>query len=950
MKIKEDLLSRILYATDASPYREIPYGVAHPKSQEELVKLVRWASQNGRYIIPRGAGTSLAGQVVGDGVVVEISHHFNKILEINRQESWVRVEPGIVLDRLNRELSKVGLWFGPETSTSNRCNIGGMVGNNSCGAHSLIWGSTRDHLLEAKVILADGSTAHFRDLSEEEFLDKQQLKGLEGDIYRYMASLISNKKVRSEVEKEFPDPQVKRRNSGYALDLFFESNYNLCKLLAGSEGTLALVTEVKLNVVPLPPEETLLLCAHSNSLQEALKANLVALEHNPTAVELMDSNILELSKENLTQRKNRFFIKGDPAAILIIEFASHSLETLEEIGKSAERALLESGLVYHCSYIYKEEAPKVWELRKSGLGLLSSMSGDVKSVSVIEDTAVAPHKLPQYIHEFQSLLERYSLECVYHAHVGSGELHIRPLLNLKSSHDRAIFKSIAQESALLVKRFGGSLSGEHGDGRLRGQFIPLMYGEFLYRVMGELKRVFDPNLIFNRGKIVDTPPMESSLRYEEDVETKEFKSFFHFYREGGYMRAIEQCNGSGDCLKSHLFNGTMCPSYRATLNEVDSTRGRANILRELLTHPTKRNPFAQKEVVEALDLCLSCKGCKSECPSNVDMASYKAEYLQHYYNAKGTPFRTLLIAHISSLQRVGAAIPKLYNFLISNKVTSSILKRALRFSSERSIPTISQKSLRSWWRSYTPPPSATKVIYLFADEFTNQNDTEVGIAFIKLMGRLGYRVIIPNHYESGRGSFSKGLLKRGRRLAIKNVKALSGVVSQQSPLVGIEPSALLSFRDEYPNIVPQELRESAQQLSTLSLLYDEFIMKEFEEGRIESSLFSSEELEILLHGHCHQKSLASIEASAKMLSIPKNYRVRTLDSGCCGMAGSFGYEREHYKLSMEIGEQKLFPAVRESGDNVIISAPGTSCREQIYSGTNRRAYHPIEILYKALLT
>lgn len=960
MQIERDFLTKTLYATDASAYREYPQGVCYPKNSKDVIALVDLASKEGFSIIPRAAGTSLAGQVVGKGVVANIYTNFNKIIEINFEEHWARVEPGVVLDVLNREAAKGGLFFGPETSTANRCSLGGMVGNNSCGSHSLVYGSTRDHLLEATVVLSDGSVAVFKDLSKEEFKEKQKLKSLEGDIYRYMATLLKDEFTLKEIREQFPDAAVRRRNCGYALDEFVASKYNLCKILAGSEGTLAFITELKLNLVPLPPKEKMLVCAHCSSLEDAFKANLVALEHSPAAVELMDANILELSKSNISQNKNRFFICGQPAAIIIIELVSDSALELSKLVAKTEKALIDSGLVYHCSLVSAELAPRVWELRKAGLGLLSSISGDVKPVSVIEDSAVAPYRLPEYMADFNEMLNRYSLECVFHAHIGTGELHLRPMLNLKKSGDVALFREIAGETARLVKKHRGSLSGEHGDGRLRGEFIPLMYGDFLYGIMREVKRVFDPKGIFNAQKIIDTPQMNSSLRYERDVQVKEYDTFFDFSAQGGLVRALEQCNGSGDCLKSHLFSGTMCPSFRVTGLEKNSTRGRSNIMRELLTNPRTQKVFDQEEILDALDLCISCKACKSECPSNVDMARYKAEFMQHHYDIYGPSFRSFMISRMAQIQRIGSVFPALYNFFASNKITSALLKKILNFAAEREIPALSRHTLRalaagrvsrkgSRKGSSKSEPELLRTVYLFADEFTNYNEAQVGMAFIELMERLGYRVIVPKHVESGRAAISKGMLRRAKKLAVKNVELLKGIISSETPLVGIEPSAILSFRDEYPSLVPSEMRDDAKCLAKSALLYDEFIMREFEAGNIDASLFTESPLNIKLHGHCHQKSLASVELSAQMLSIPKNYTVETLKTGCCGMAGSFGYEKEHYKYSVEIGEQQLFPLVRASASNVTIAAPGTSCRQQIKDGTGRVALHPIEILKQALI-
>ncbi len=955
MEIKTDLLHRILYSTDASAYREAPCGIFYPETREDLVAVVTYATKKGISIIPRAGGTSLAGQVVGNGLVVDVSKHLNKIIELNSEQSWVRVEPGVILDDLNRYAAEFGLFFGPETSTSNRCCLAGMVGNNSCGSHSLVYGSTRDHLLEAEVVLSDGKVTRFCRVSKDELRQKSaDCKGVERSVYEYVIKLFDSEKAQKEIAANYPLKEVKRRNTGYALDELIKDpgNINLCSVLAGSEGTLALITELKLALVPLPPKERALVCAHCNSLDDIFKANLVALEHSPTAVEMMDSNILELSKKNISQSKNRFFVKGDPAAILIVELAKDNSEDLERVVCETETALLDSGLSYYCSKVYGKDIAKVWELRKSGLGLLTSMKGDAKPVSVTEDTAVAPSLLPEYMKEFGEMMEKYSLKCVYHAHIGTGELHLRPVLNLKKRGDVDLFRKVAHETALLVKKYRGSLSGEHGDGRLRGEFIELLYGEYLYGLMKELKRAADPNNIFNAGKIVSAPPMDTFLRYEPEVETPVYKTYFDYSLEGGWLRAIEQCNGSGDCRKGVSAGGTMCPSFRATGEEKDVTRGRANTLRELLSRPSTTKIFDQKEILEALDLCISCKACKSECPSNVDMARYKAEFLQHNHEIKGIPFRSYMVSIMAEVQRLGSVLPKFYNLFASNRVTSAIIKKTLSFSQNRRIPLLSAKTLRGWYREHSSQQKGKNFqngqVFLFADEFTNYNDVTVGIKFVKLLEKLGYLVIIPVHYESGRASISKGVLSRARRLAIKNIKLLRNIVSSDTPLVGIEPSTILSFRDEYPLLVGEELREDALKVSKNALLYDEFIMREVERGKIKPDFFTDNQLNIKLHGHCHQKSLASIEPSREMLSIPQNYHVSVIPSGCCGMAGSFGYEKEHYEVSMQIGEQVLFPEIRSSSADTLISAPGTSCRQQIMDGTGKIAFHPIEILYDAL--
>lgn len=954
-----DYPTRLLYATDASVYREVPLAVVRPGSKDDILALIKFARTFRVSLIPRTAGTSLAGQVVGGGIVVDISRYMTKVLEINQDEKWVRVEPGVILDELNLILEPYGLFFGPETSTSNRCMIGGMVGNNSCGAHSLVYGSTRDHTISVKALLCDGSEAEFKPLNEKELNEKASGTNLESELYRHILGMLHDPVNQQEIRKEYPDPAIKRRNTGYAIDLLLDCkpftptgpDFNFSRLLAGSEGTLAFFTEIKLNLVDLPPKEKALVCMHCNTLDEAFKANLVALKHKPVAVELMDEVIIKQTENNIEQRKNRFFIQGNPAAILIIEFACHSIEVLNARIRELEHAMRSENYGYHFPVIRGKDISRVWALRKAGLGLLSNIPGDAKPVAVIEDTAVNPALLPDYMNEFQQMLQRLDLSCVYYAHIATGELHLRPVLNLKDPADVELYRKVAHETALLVKKYKGSLSGEHGDGRLRGEFIRLMVGEHNYKLIQSIKEIWDPYNIFNTGKIVNTPPMNTSLRYEPGQAVKEPVTIFDFSETQGILRAAEQCNGSGDCRKTELAGGTMCPSYMATRDENNSTRARANILREFLTHSSKSNPFDHKEIYEIMDLCLSCKGCKAECPSNVDIAKYKAEFLQHYHVANGIPLRTRAIAHIASLNKLGMILPDVYNSLMKNKLFSKFLKARLKFASERNLPLLAKTSLRRWAKRNTPKSeNPLGKVFLFADEFTNYNDVEAGKAAIRLLAFLGYEVVIPKHTDSGRSFLSKGMLRKARSKAAKNVALLKHLISESTPLIGIEPSAILTFRDEYPDLLRGEEKDNAIAIAKHALMFDEFIMREAEKGKITSSVFTDSEKHIVLHGHCHQKALASTEPTKAMLSLPVNYKVRELKTGCCGMAGSFGYEQEHYELSMKVGELVLFPEVRKAKDDTIIAAPGTSCRHQIKDGTGRTAYHPVEVLYMALKT
>ena len=966
---------RLLYATDASAYREVPLAVAMPKSVEDIKKLIRFAREEKTSLIPRTAGTSLAGQVVGTGIVVDVSKHFTQSLELNKEERWIRVQPGVIRDELNLFLQPHGLFFGPETSTANRAMIGGMVGNNSCGSNSVVYRSTREHLLEVKTLLSDGSEAVFKVVSMDEFHQKCEGNNLEATIYKTVRSLLGNYENAEEIRREFPKQSIERRNTGYAVDLLLETapftaggpDFNFCTLLAGSEGTLAFITEIKLNVVPLPPKEVGLLCVHFHNVDESLHANLIALKYRPSASELIDHFILECTKDNIEQRKNRFFVQGDPGAVLVVEFARESREEIIAIAEKVEEEMRAAGLGYHFPLLFGDDTKKIWTLRKAGLGLLSNLPGDEKAVPVIEDTAVDVEDLPAYIREFNEILKKHNLYSVHYAHAGSGELHLRPIINLKTEEGNRLFRVIAEEIALLVKKYKGSLSGEHGDGRLRGEFIRQMVGEKNYTLLKKIKTTWDPDNIFNPNKIVDTPSMNDMLRYTPGQVTPNFQTVFRFNNQD-ILQHAEQCNGSGDCRKSQLSGGTMCPSFMATRNEKDTTRARANILREMLTRSTKANRFDHKEILDVMDLCISCKGCKSECPSNVDMAKLKAEFLQHYYDANGVPFRSRLIANFSNSAKLGAMVPSLYNFAMTTPGVSTLVKKVSGFAVKRSMPTMYKTTLKKWWQkhqkertdasrqittektrsSLMPHPSAKK-IYLFCDEFTNYNDTEIGIKAILLLEKLGYDVIIPEHDESGRAWLSKGLVRQAKKIANRNIEALHPLVSSETPLIGIEPSAILTFRDEYIDLADDDKLEAARSLAKNTWLIDEFIAQEMERGAIRQELFTTVKKSIRLHGHCQQKAMSSVLPSVKLLSFPAHYTVEVIPSGCCGMAGSFGYEKEHYDISMKIGELVLLPAVRASADDVVIAAPGTSCRHQIKDGTGRKALHPVEVLYEALV-
>lgn len=955
-----DNTTRRLYATDASAYRELPQAVAIPKDKKDLIALVNYAREHNTSLIPRTAGTSLAGQVVGNGIILDMSKYFNQVIEVNEKEAYAWVEPGIIRDDLNKQLEPYGYFFAPETSTANRAMIGGMIGNNSCGSNSVVYGSTREHLLEVNTILGDGSESWFGELDKGAFLDRcngLSVSGeLQNNIYFETREILKDDANQKEISEGFPKANIPRRNTGYALDMLLRqrpfnqqgNDFNFCSLIAGSEGTLCIVTSAKIKLTPLPPDNKRLVCIHSETIDDSLKANLVALKYNPSACELMDHYILEATKRNAMYNALRFFVEGDPQAILVVELNG---ETPQEANKKVEDLIEDlkvNGHGYAYPVIKGKKIKSVWSLRKAGLGLLSNIPGDAKPAPVIEDTAVDVKDLPAYIAEFNQILEKHGLYSVHYAHAGSGELHLRPIINLKTAEGQAQFRTIAEEIATLVKKYNGSLSGEHGDGRLRGEFLPQMIGKHNYELVKQVKRIWDPQNIFNPNKIVDTPPMDTFLRYQKDQKTPEFDTQFDFSSTDGILRTAELCNGSGDCRKSELSGGTMCPSYMATRDEKDTTRARANILREILTNSTDKNPFVNEEIKEVMDLCLSCKGCSSECPSNVDMAKLKAEWQHQYYKEKGIPARAKRIANFSKSMKLASKLPWAYDLVFSNNFTGGIAKSIAGFAKARSMPELARQPLAKWLTNEFKAEVSDKKLYFFCDEFTNYNDAEIGKTAVLLLEKLGYQVIFIPHADSGRPQLSKGLLDDAKALAEANIDIFKDLVSAATPLVGVEPSAILTFRDEYISLTRGKKQEHAQRIAQNVFTIEEFLANEIDAGRIKSEQFSQEAKTIKVHGHCHQKALSSMVPTKKLLSLPDNFKVHMIPSGCCGMAGSFGYEKEHYDVSMKIGELVLFPTVRKQPDDVLIVAAGTSCRHQIKDGTQRKSYHPVEVLWDNL--
>jgi FAD/FMN-containing dehydrogenase/Fe-S oxidoreductase len=945
-----DNLHKTLYATDASVYRKIPLAVAFPKNENDLKVLIDFAAKNNITLIPRTAGTSLAGQCVGDGIVVDVAKHFTEIISFDKNAKTITLQPGIVRDELNVFLKPYGLFFGPNTSTSNRCMIGGMVGNNSSGSTSIKYGVTRDKVLQIDAILSDGSSAVFKEITSANFIKKTKENNQEGKIYQSIFEELSLEINQQEIKKEFPKPAIHRRNTGYAVDEFLTSNLfggnqptiNIAKFLSGSEGTLAFSTAITLQLDNLPPQESIMVCSHFTSINQSLIATVTAMNHNLYNCELMDKTILDCTKNNRELAKNRFFLQGDPAAVLMLEVSANTIEAAEILADNLITDLEKNNFGYHHPKIYGADIAKVHYLRKAGLGALGNMIGDMKAVACIEDTAVALEDLPNYIKEFTEIMDKYQQNAVYYAHAGAGELHLRPILNLKKKEDVILFRKITTETAQLVKKYKGSFSGEHGDGIVRAEFIPLMIGEQNYQLLRRIKKAFDPNNVFNKGKITDAFAMDESLRYEIDRIEPEIETIQDFSDSEGILKLAEKCNGSGDCRKPVSAGGTMCPSYRATKNEKDTTRARANMLREVLTNNDAKNKFDSKELKEVLDLCLSCKACASECPSNVDIATMKAEFLYQYQETNGYSFRSKLFANNVKYNKLGSIAPTLTNAILN----TPFAKAAMGVAQKRSVPKLASKTLIKWYKKQVKS-SNKKIIYLFCDEFTNFYDVEIGKDAFYLLEKLGYNLQIVKHEESGRSFISKGFLKEAKTVCNLNIETFKDLITEETPLIGIEPSAILTFRDEYIRLADD--KKSAEKIAKNVFTFEEFLSKEAEKGAINTAVFTLKSKILKIHGHCHQKALSGTHASFQILNIPKNYAVTIMNTGCCGMAGSFGYEKEHYEISMQVGEDTLFPKIRNTPKETEIVAAGTSCRHQIFDGTKRIAKHPITILKEALI-
>ncbi len=940
-EVRLDDFSRTLYSTDASIYQMKPIGVVFPENADDIVAVMEFAHREGIPVLPRGAGTSLSGQTVNNAIVMDFSRHLNRLLEVNPEERWVRVEPGIVVAALNRQVGGHRLHYAPDPSTVNRATVGGGIGNNSCGTHSALFGKTLDQVIELDTILSDGTRHLLGPLTATELESRLSSPGLLGHVYRETARLAEINRV--EIDARYP--KIMRRVSGYNLDEFLNPDpFNLARIVVGSEGTLCTIAEAKVKLEPLPNARGVA-ALHFDDIFQACDATSAIIEHSPAAVEFIDDMIIRQTRASLGLKRYIDFMQGDPGGLVLVEFFGDSEPEVRAKLDAFKADMERKRLGYACvNLLEKEDQAKAWAVRKAGLGLLMGVRGDAKPIPFVEDAAVDPTRLGEFGRRFDEIVQAHNTTASYYGHASVGCLHIRPLVNLKNDAGINRMESIAEAVADLVLEFGGSLSGEHGDGIVRGVWTEKMFGRRIYDSFVELKDAFDPKRIMNPGKIVECPPMSDNLRYGGDYRAQSLNTRMDFSSFEGYAGAVEMCNGMGECRKSA---GVMCPSFQATREEEHSTRGRANLLRAALSGALPHETMISERLHEALDLCLECKGCKAECPSNVDMAKLKYEFLERYNAANGTPLRSRLFSEIALINRVGSALAPLSNWLFQLPGARSLNHRLLGIHKNRSMPPFASLTLHEWFNGHKPLSAGNRgEVILFNDTFMTYNYPGVGIAAVELLELAGYRVQLANVRCCGRPMISKGLLKRARGNARYNVNRLFDAASRGTPIIGCEPSCLLAFRDEYPDLL-QDKRSKVVAENTFMI--DEFLARLAEEGDLDIA-FSAQPRKVLFHGHCHQKALVGVEAAKTSLSLAPGHEVEVVDSGCCGMAGAFGYEKEHYELSMQIGGMKLFPAIEAKGPGWEVAVMGVSCRQQIEHGTGRRARHLVEVLRESALT
>jgi FAD/FMN-containing dehydrogenase/Fe-S oxidoreductase len=951
--VRFDHASKLLYSTDASMYQVEPIGVVTPRDADDVRAAVHVAREHRVALLPRGGGTSLTGQTVNHALVLDFTQHMNEVLEVNTEEQWARVQPGLVQDELNHHVRARGLLFGPDTSTSNRATLGGMLGNNSGGSHSLAYGLTVDHVLEIRALLVDGTEVIFGELTPEQFEARTRAPGLEGQIYREVAALRDE--YADEIRARYP--RHWRRVAGYNLNELLgigvrPHSYagggngaprplSMARLVVGSEGTLLTILEAKVRLVKRP-KATALDVVHYRDMQEALESSQVILETGPYAVEVTDKLILDLARNNIEQSRRMGWVQGDPEAIMIVEYTG---ETEAEARAKVEalevrRARERFGYAAHAAFDPGEQRT-IWNLRKAGLGLLLGMKGDKKPIAFVEDTCVEPRHLAQFVPRFKDIFAKHDTVGAYYGHCSVGCLHIRPVIDLKTRRGLDQVRAIADEITALVVEFGGTISSEHGDGRARSPFLERMYGPTLMQAFRRLKRAFDPDNRMNPGNIVDSPGILENLRYGVGYTTWAPDTMLDFSAQGGFAASVEMCNGVGVCRKK--LEGTMCPSYMATKDEEHSTRGRANALRAVLSGRMPAAEFTGRRLYEVMDLCLECKGCKAECPANVDMAKLKYEFLHHYYQANGLPLRNRLFGRIERLNRLGSRLPTVANWMMAVPFNRWLMDRLLGIDRRRPLPALAPQTFTAWFRRRPAPAAAPRgEVVLFHDTFVTHNTPEIGHAAVQLLEAAGYRVVLVDRRCCGRPLISKGMLREARDDAAWNVQRLYPYARRGVAIVGLEPSCLLTMRDEWVDLLRTD---EAGAVAGQSALLEQFLLRERERGL--RLAWAPHARQALLHGHCHQKAIVGTAPTVAALQWA-GYTVSEVDSGCCGMAGSFGFEREHYDISVALGNRRLAPAVKAAPATTEVVAPGISCRQQIQHLAGRRAKHPAEVLWEAL--
>jgi FAD/FMN-containing dehydrogenase/Fe-S oxidoreductase len=946
-EVRWDRLGRALYSTDASAYQIVPVGVVFPACAEDVVAVVHACDRHRVPLTARGGGTSQAGQAIGPGLILDCSRHLNNVLEINAAQGWARVEPGCVLDELNLAVRPLGLHFPLDISTSDRATIGGMIANNSSGTRSIVYGKTVDHVLELRAVLSDGSVITLGPLDRPAWECRCRQSDLEGACYRAAGSLAAEH--AGEIARRYPP--LLRRVGGYNLDRFTDADSprNLAHLLVGSEGTLAITLEAKVRLVPLPRARVVLLVEFADLL-DALAATPAILAHRPSAVEVMDRYVLDATRLNPEATRLRDLLHGDPAAILIIELLGDASQELEE-----RLAWLEHDLRGRRLGTHFRKAPdaasqaRVWKLRRLALGLSMAEKGDAKAQSFVEDTAVAVDKLRDYIAEFLDIIQRQGTRAGIYAHASVGCLHVRPVVNLKTAAGIRQFESIATGVADLVLKYGGALSGEHGDGLVRSPFQERMFGPVLYEAFRSLKHTFDPHNLLNPGKIVDAPPLTANLRYGSTYVTPHVPTTFDFTAEGGLSRAAELCVGVGECRKTRA--GTMCPSYMATRDEQHSTRGRANALRLALTGQADLHGLTDPALREVFDLCLECKACKAECPTNVDVARLKAEFLHQYYRRYLMPLRSRLFGHAAAVGRWGSALAPLSSWLSRSRPVRWLNDKLLGIDSRRAPPPFARQTFNRQYRQCKfDDGSGGRPVFLWPDTFCNYFEPQIGLAAAALLRRLGCEVRIeaPGRlWCCGRPLISNGLLDAAVRHARHNVEVLHPLTAAGWAVVTCEPSCVLTVKDDYPALVGAGLKAKAVEVAVACKTLEELVDECWPTVARQLPLTSGPRT-ILVQPHCHQRALVGPGPLLRLLRRIPGTEVIDLDAGCCGLAGSFGYENEHYDVSLRVGEQRLFPALREAPPDAVVVAPGFSCRLQIFHATGRTAVHPSVLLAAVL--